>query len=769
MDFSFAIPRSSRTLVVVPTMLDSEEGIQELAEALEVRFLANRDAQLHFGLLTDFHDAHEERCDGDESLLNAARVRIEELNRKYREPSSEASGGDRFFLFHRPRLWNPREGVWMGYERKRGKLADLNALLRGSGTECFSLIVGDTAQLSGLRYVITLDADTQLPRDSARQFVATMAHPLNRPRYGGTPDSPRVVEGYGILQPRVGVSLTAASRTRYGRLFGGEPGIDPYTRAVSDVYQDLFREGSFIGKGIYDVDAFEHVLGGRLPENRILSHDLLEGCYARSGLLSDVELVEESPARYDADVKRRHRWIRGDWQIAGWLLPRLRMRVRDPQAPLLSRLIAGRNPLSTLSRLKILDNLRRSLTPAALTVTLLLGWAILQPPWLWTLAGLAVLFLPPLFALLGDLARKPDELDLTQHAAAAAPSALRGLGQAGLTLACLPYEAWFSLDAIARTVGRMWFTRRRLLEWQPSSEVARRSNDSGLADLVDTALRMWVGPVLALLVFAGLATWRPDALPAARMVLALWFVSPFLVWAMNRPLGRRQSALSAAQTVFVHRLARRTWAFFEAFVTQEDNFLPPDNIQEHPVQRVAHRTSPTNIGLSLLAALAARDFGYITMGQMIDRTTAMFDTMDRMRKYHGHWFNWYDTQTLQPLHPAYVSTVDSGNLAGHLLTLRGGLLLLADEAPRFDLVFTGLRDTLDLLREAAGGDRQGSPALRLAAQLEQCFVDPPDSAAGFFACFDALRQCARDTLAWFDAKGAQSPSDEARRWAQALL
>ncbi|HJV95085.1 MAG TPA: cyclic beta 1-2 glucan synthetase, partial [Albitalea sp.] len=325
LDFSFGIPPSSRTLVVVPTMLGSQQGIDDLAEALEVRFLANRDAQLHFGLLTDFHDAAHEHMPDDDTLLRHAREKIEALNQKYCPAGSGSQRADRFFLFHRPRRWNACERVWMGHERKRGKLSDLNALLRrhehAGPSDRFSLIVGDTSVLWSVRYVITLDTDTQLPRDAAWQLVGTMAHPLNRPRIGGAHDAPRVVGGYGILQPRVGVSLPAATRTRYARLFGGEPGIDPYTRAVSDVYQDLFDEGSFIGKGIYDIDAFERVLGGRLPENRILSHDLLEGCYARSGLLSDVQLFEESPTRYDADVNRRHRWIRGDWQIIGWLRP----------------------------------------------------------------------------------------------------------------------------------------------------------------------------------------------------------------------------------------------------------------------------------------------------------------------------------------------------------------------------------------------------------------------------------------------------------------
>ena len=630
MDFSSGLPRSSRALVVVPTMLGSEQGTADLVEALEVRFLANRDAQLYFALLTDFHDASKAVCETDEVRLRYAGELIGQLNQKYRSADGEAHDGDRFFLLHRPRLWNPREGVWMGHERKRGKLADLNALLRGGAPSRFSRIVGDIAPLFEVRYVITLDTDTQLPRGSACQCVATMAHPLNRPRFGGSAESPRVIGGYGILQPRVGVSLAAANRTRYGRLFAGEPGIDPYTRAVSDVYQDLFREGSFIGKGIYDVDAFEHVLGGRLPTNRVLSHDLLEGGYARSGLLSDVDLVEDSPSRYDADVKRRHRWIRGDWQLAAWLLPRLRMNLSDAGP---ARIVSLKNPLSALSRAKIFDNLRRSLAPAALTVLLVLGWAVLRQPTLWTLACLAVLFVPPAIGLVGDLFRKPDELELRQHLRAIVPSALRQIGQAVLVLATLPYEALFSADAIARTLWRLAFTKRRLLEWQASSELAQRDTGSPSADLVTTLRQMWFAPALALGCFVGLARYRPDSLSSAIVVLLLWFGSPFVVWWMNRPLERRRFTLDDEQTAFAQMLARRTWAFFETFVGAADNHLPPDNVQEHPVPRTAHRTSPTNIGLSLLATLAARDFGYITTGQMIERTSATLDTMERLEKY----------------------------------------------------------------------------------------------------------------------------------------
>ncbi|MEJ8835560.1 GH36-type glycosyl hydrolase domain-containing protein [Ramlibacter sp. AN1133] len=764
MDFSHGIPPASRTLVVVPTMLASEEGIASLVDALEVRFLANRDPQLRFALLTDFQDARSEHEPRDEALLRAARAGVDALNARYPDPPG-AAGGSRFFLFHRARKWNAREHTWMGYERKRGKLADINALLLDGDTGRFAAVVGDLWLLSGVRYVITLDTDTQLPRDAAWKFVATMAHPLNRPRFGGAPGAPRVVEGYGILQPRVSVSLVAANRSLYGRLFGGDSGVDPYTRAVSDVYQDVFGEGSFIGKGIYDVEAFEHVLADRMPENLILSHDLLEGCYARSGLLSDVELVEDSPSRYDADVRRRHRWMRGDWQIAGWLLPRLRLPLTDAAGAVREQLVAVPNPLSSLSRWKILDNLRRSLAPGALTALFVLGWTVLQPAWLWTLAGLAVLFVPCLLGVVADFVRKPEEQTWRQHLAAIVPASQRALGQPVLALVCLPYETWVSFDAILRTVWRMRLSGRRLLEWQPSIETDRSGAGSRADDLLATLRRMWVAPAFALAVAAVLVARRPDALPAALAVLLAWLAAPAIVWWISLPLAAARNVLAASDYPELRQLARRTWAFFETFVTAEDNFLPPDNMQELPEQRVAHRTSPTNIGLSLLANLAARDFGYLTEHQLVERTTATFDTMDRLERFHGHFLNWYDTRTLQPLRPAYVSSVDSGNLSGHLLTLRSGLLLLAEEAPQWQPLFEGLRDTLAVLREVADGDLPGAAAVRFAALLAgaQDAQAAPDPHA-----FDALHACAVDMLEQADL-GPQAQRVEVIRWLRALV
>ncbi|MBI2681209.1 MAG: cyclic beta 1-2 glucan synthetase [Candidatus Solibacter usitatus] len=738
MDLSEGIPAEWRTLVVVPAMLTGAQGVEDLIEALEVRFLANRVANLHFGLLTDFQDAREETLPEDASLLQLAQTKIEDLNRKY---------GGAFFLFHRPRRWNPQERVWMGYERKRGKLAALNLLLRGAASDetgdHFSLIIGETAILSGVKYVITLDTDTQLPRDAAWQFVGAMAHPLNQPRF--SEDQQRVTEGYGILQPRVAVSLPGTNRSRYARLWGSEPGIDPYTRAVSDVYQDLFGEGSFIGKGIYDVDAFERSLKDRFPENRILSHDLLEGCYARAGLLSDVQLYEEYPSRYSADVSRRRRWIRGDWQIARWLLPRVPGLSGRPRS----------NPLSGLSRWKIFDNLRRSLAPLALTMLLLLGWTALSPAWFWTLAVMAMILLPPLLGSILHLFQKADDVLLRQHLLAWVRSTERHLAQSIFALVCLPYEAWYSLDAVARTAGRMLFSHKRLLEWNPSGE----ANERDRADLFGCCQTMWTGPALAMFAVIYLAYSRPVSLAAAAPVLGLWFASPAIAWWISLPLTRRPARLTADQITFLRNLARKTWAFFETFVGPDDHWLPPDNYQEHPVAAIAHRTSPTNMGLALLANLSACDFGYLSASQLIERTANALQTMKTLERYRGHFYNWYDTQTLKPLPPLYVSTVDSGNLAGHLLTLRAALMALPDQKILGAQWFEGLADTLRILQETAGSAR--------LARFAQLRLDPdaaPTTVPAIRLCLERLAASVNEAARHLD----QTIDSQTKWWADAL-
>jgi cyclic beta-1,2-glucan synthetase len=677
MDFSQGIPQAYRTLVVIPTMLDSVAAIESLVNALEVRYLGNRDNYLHFMLLTDFNDAPAEHMPEDSSLLQFAQERIAALNEHYPREDS-----DIFFLCHRSRQWNSCENVWMGRERKRGKLADLNTLLRGNIKTNFSLTVGRIDVLTSVKYVITLDSDTQLPREVAREFVGTMVHPLNRPRFDASLQ--RVVEGYGILQPRVAEALPSGGPNRYVQLCGSEFGIDPYTRAVSDVYQDLFHEGSFMGKGIYDVDLFQLVLAERFPDNRILSHDLLEGCYLRSGYLSDIPLFEKSPSSYLADAKRRIRWIRGDWQLTGWLLPRVVNRQRS----------ATLNPLSLLSKFKLFDNLRRSLVPIALLLLFVMSLTILPGSYFWFGSILAMVVLPGVVKTLLELLRKPTDMLPSQHVTVLIQAAGRSAEQLILYIACLPHEAWYSFSAIVRTCWRMTISKCNLLEWTPSDMVDQQIQNTPTSFVI----QMWMGPVAALAgVSVLMINGRFDSLLFATPLLILWFTSPFIAYWLSQPFQRVESKLNAIQVRFLRRMARRTWRFFETFVTADDHWLPPDNYQEAPVAALARRTSPTNMGLSLLANLTAYDFGYINMGQLLSRTTNALQTMVSLERYRGHLYNWYSTETLTPLTPRYISTVDSGNMAGHLLTLRQGILALVDEPLLNMRYLDGLEDTGDIL------------------------------------------------------------------------
>ncbi len=742
MDFSKGIPDGHRTMVIVPTLLGSRQDVDDLLEAMEIRYLGNRDPNLFFALLTDFRDAPEQTLPEDEPLLAHARAAVEALNQTYREDRPCV-----FYLFHRPRVWNPFERVWMGYERKRGKLEQFNARLRGGAQTAFSDIVGDQSILASIQYVITLDTDTQLPRDAARTLIGNLAHPLNRPVFDAARG--RVVEGYAILQPRASISLTSAGQSRFTRLFAGDSGIDPYTREVSDVYQDVFGEGSFIGKGIYDVDAFRQAVDGRFPENLILSHDLLESGYARSALVTDVDLIEAHPASYAIEASRRHRWIRGDWQLASWLLPRV------PGPPGLNGAKARRqaNPLSALSRWKLFDNLRRSLVAPALLALLAGGWLLGPGPiWLWTLLVVVVVCLPTLLSTLIELIRKPEERDWLAHLSLTGKSAGRPITLALLTLAFLPYDAVICLGAILRSGVRMLFTRRGLLLWQLPSYSVRNARRS----LAGFFREMWSAPVLAVALGMALA-WihLPAEWIFSAPILLLWLVAPVVGWWISRPLAARAPDLSVDQRAFLRTSARRTWRYFADFVGPEDNWLPPDNFQEYPAPAIASRTSPTNIGMSLLADLAAYDFGYLAGGECLQRVANTLASMEKLERYRGHLYNWYDTRTLQPLHPQYVSSVDSGNLAGCLLTLEAGLAEMKNQPVLSASALQGLRDTLQVLAEQL----PASPAPELAKKirllqdaLRALTLDgPPQTLAAATNALNEVHRVGGELVAWLPA------------------
>lgn len=696
MDFSLEIPPEYRTLVAVPVMLTEIKEIENLLEALEIRYLANRNGHLHFGLVTDFTDAAEETTPADAELLETAKNGINELNKKYQRENE-----DLFYLFHRPRKWNARENIWMGYERKRGKLTDLNSLLRGNANGSFSLVVGDQSVFPSVKYVITLDADTQLPLGSAWKLIGTMAHPLNHAWYNEK--KKRVTKGYGILQPRVTVSLPETTSSLYTRMHGNEPGIDPYTRASSDVYQDLFSEGSFIGKGIYEVDMFRKVLDGRFAENSILSHDLLEGSYLRSGLVSDVQLFEKYPTAYRADMTRFSRWIRGDWQIFSWSLPMVPNAERRWQ----------KNPLSGLSRWKIFDNIRRSLIPLALSLLLLIGWILLPSTFFWTVVVTGMIVVPIFITSFWDAFNKAKDVVLLSHIKSTIKRLIDVSTKTLFTFICLPYEAFLNVSAIARTIWRMLFTRRKLLEWQPFVN-EKVTDPSALKESYRT---MWIEPLLAVVMFFFLAFFIPYKLVIAFPFLVLWFAAPFIAWWISKPLAKQADSLSDEQNIFLRKLARKSWAFFEEFVVPEGNWLPPDNFQEQPVAIIANRTSPTNIGLSLLAGFSSYKFGYISISNFIERTTNTVNTLSAMERHKGHFYNWYNIETLSPLQPRYISTVDSGNFIGHILVLKQGILSLPKEKIAGVKIMEGLRDTFLVLKDTLS-KKEKEVLLPLAKELD---------------------------------------------------
>ena len=729
MDFEKQIPPEWRTVIAIPTMLASPESIADVLDSLQLHYLANRDTNLRLALLTDHADADCEHLPGDDELVAAASAGIRALNDTY----APQAGGDLFFLFHRPRRWNPAERCWMGYERKRGKLNEFNHFLLGGNREPFDTIVGDVERLRDTRFVITLDTDTQLPPGSAWRLIGAMAHPLNRPVLH--PVTRQVIEGYGVLQPRVAVSLEAATRSRYARLHAGEVGIDPYTRQVSNVYHDLFARGQFVGKGIYDLHAFESAVGDRFPENTILSHDLIEGCYSRCGFVDDVDLIEDHPSRFLADVSRRQRWIRGDWQILPWLARRVPG--RDGRA--------SHNPLGLFERWLLFDNLRRSIIPFALLLCLLVGWILPLPsPARFTAILVLLWFVPDIARSLLALTQKPLRRPWRAHLQHLAIGDLQQLAINVLELATLPYVAAENLKSIGKVIWRRLVTGHKMLEWRTAGDVERAASPGPLS--IAWEMRWNLLTVLATLILP-LALDRRTALSAAPFLFA-WALAPLAAWFLSRTFQARAPRFTGAQVLLLRSVARRTWAYYDNFVTAAENWLPPDNFQEIPTPRIAGRTSPTNIGMGLLSTLAAHDFGYLPGSQLVERIGNTFATLEKLDRHRGHFFNWYSTREAQPLNPRYVSTVDSGNLMAHLLTLRGGLEELPDQPilpPRWR---QGLQDTAAVVlaelshTPPAESREAASLIVRLVTRLEPPLERLSDIAALLAECRALAAQAA---------------------------
>ncbi|MDQ2691606.1 MAG: cellobiose phosphorylase, partial [Chloroflexota bacterium] len=692
LNFERGVPLEYRTMVVIPGLLATEKDAPFLLRQIEHHFIGNSDPNIFFALLTDFADAPEKDMPEDEVPVSQTSDAIQALNKKYGSASYQP-----FYFFHRARVWNASEEKWMGWERKRGKLEEFNRLLGGDDETTFTTRVGDLRVLPSIRYVITLDADTGLPREAARQLIGTLAHPLNQAEFD--PQTGEIISGHTILQPRVQVRPSSANRSLFTRVYSGDAVIDLYTRAVSDVYQDLFSEGNYVGKGIYDVQAFQRSLDGKIPENRLLSHDLFEGMHGRVGLVSDVVLFEDYPPHYIVYTDRLHRWVRGDWQLLPWLWNRVPHRTKG-SAP---------NTLSTIDRWKLFDNLRRSLLPLVVLGLLISSWLLLpESSLVWMLFALSPYLAPLLLNLISEIRHSFSKQHSTRVTRPVRLSLLRSLFE----IIFLPHEAFITFEAVSTTLVRLFITKRHLLQWVSAAHTVQLFGKR--LHLRSAWQAMIVAPLLALLFFVMLALLFPATLPAAAPFLVGWVLSPYIATRISQPFQKPVTRLLPEQEHKLRLVARSTWLYFEHFVGPEDRWLPPDHFQESPRGQVAHRTSPTNIGLMLLSTLSAHDMGYIGPLELSLRLRDSLDSMDKLERVRGHFLNWYDTRSYAPLPPRYVSTVDSGNLAASLIALRQGCYGMGNAHL---LNWDGLLDTLGMLSASLEQARLGTVAEALQAAL----------------------------------------------------
>ncbi len=669
------IPEKYTTMVVIPTLLPNAERVKELLEQIEVHYLANRDKNIYFSIIGDFKDAAQQQLPGDNEVIETAHTGIHNLNEKY---------GELFFYFHRGRQFNEIQNKWMGWERKRGALMEFNHLLRGANDTSFTTIVGELSDLNKIQYVITLDADTRLPMGTAKKLIGTLAHPINRPVIDE--QIGRVTDGYGLLQPRIGVDIESANASLFSRIFAGQGGIDLYTTAVSDVYQDLFGEGIFTGKGIYEVDTFERLLTNAIPDNTVLSHDLLEGSYVRVGLVTDIELIDGYPSKYNAYIARLHRWVRGDWQLLPWLFSSIKNR----QGQTIN------NPISTVSKWKIIDNLRRSLVaPSIIILTLLAVSALPGSSWVWLLFAVLTISFTLITTVLDALLLRSYRFCTSRCHGTAIYGIKASLFQIGLFFIFLPYQAYMMVDAIIRTIIRVFISKRNMLEWVTAADAEKRLKNN----LFSFLKRMWISVPVGIGVLILSLVYRVNALPLSLTICLLWSVSPIIGYYVSRVTEHKEQALPSEDIEALRKLARKTWRYFEDFVTEKEHYLPPDNYQEEPPNGVAHRTSPTNIGMLLISLLAAKDLGYIGIVEMAENLQNTLSTIQSLKKWKGHLYNWYDTRTLQALRPIYVSTVDSGNFVGYLMTLNQGLKEQLNKPLLDNSMALGLKDTILLVKE----------------------------------------------------------------------
>ncbi len=661
LDYSHGIDEQHKTMVIIPTILKSKEKVQELMRKLEVFYLANQSENIYFTLLGDCSESSQRQEEVDLEIMKEGEEQVKNLNAKYEQKQDKMPI---FSFIYRKRVWNEKEGSYLGWERKRGMITQFNDYLLGKIRNPFRANTLENQVKEKIKYIITLDADTDLVLNSAFELVGAMAHILNQPVIDKEKNV--VVDGYGMMQPRIGINLDISYQTLFTKIFAGAGGIDSYTNAISDTYQDNFQEGIFTGKGIYDLEVYHTVLENQIPENKVLSHDLLEGSYLRCGLVSDIMLMDGYPTKYNSFMNRLSRWIRGDWQITRWL--------------------GWQSSLNLLSKYKIFDNLRRSLLEINLIIAMvycyIIGIMELKPIYLGVCSMLIVAVFPYLLELLNRcIFRKEGEekqKTFTPKISGIKGAIVRGV----ITLGCLPYKAYISSKAILKTLYRMIITHKHLLEWTTSEEAEKQAK----SDLATYYNQMAVN-VLAGIITIGLGLLKGN--PFAVLLGLWWGVTPVVMWYISKEIQKEKAIekLDDGEKEYVLEIGKRTWNFFETYLTEENNYLIPDNYQEDRKEKIVPRTSSTNIGLSLLAVISAYDLQYITLEKALELLRKMIASIESLEKWNGHLYNWYNVKTKEPLTPRYVSTVDSGNFVGYLYVVKAFLECL--HCPHRFRVFLG--------------------------------------------------------------------------------
>jgi cellobiose phosphorylase len=677
-DFKSGVPDEFRTFAVVPGMFRDAGSADELLRRFEVNYLSNKDKNIYFALLMDFTDSLQENTPKDKDAVSYVANRINELNDKYPD------GNKRFFLFHRKRLWNGKEKVFMGWERKRGKLREFNQVLRGKRDTTY--IISDD-EFSGLpdniKYIITLDEDTRMPKDSASQLIGCIAHPLNRAIVDSKTNI--VSSGYGMIQPRITVSLKTAGKSLFSRIFSSASGIDSYSTVIADVYQDLFKSGIFFGKGIYDIDVIEKTMSDRIPDNTVLSHDLLEGIYARAGLATDIQLFDEFPSQYHEYMSRLHRWIRGDWQIIDWLFPKVR--ISDGSLV--------KNNFSFISKWKIFDNLRRSLIPAGSLILLLLSWfSYDQNTYLENIYVIAILSSPFIFSVCINLLKWERGLTFKNKIKLFVSDFILAIAQILIRITFLFYNAVMAIDAIVITFIHKYVTHKHLLQWQSSGEVAKRLKGT----VFEIYSAMWftqIIPAAIIWSFVGLSNEKGALfIYTAYGWNTIWIISPLIAYWLGRSRLTR-IVYRKKEKELLRRIACKTSRYFLEFTNEENNWLIPDHFQEEETLVTSHNsTSPTNIGIGLVSLLSAYDFGYLGIDELKTKLSNTFASLEKLERYNGHFYNWYDVKLLKALIPKYVSSVDSANFFAAILTLKQGISDILKHPVVSRRIIDGLNDVL---------------------------------------------------------------------------